>query len=149
MSQTKEQDFTIHLYRELMHTTRNLRKDVSSVLREKGLTGSQYAVLEAIPDEGIALSAVAKVIRREPSNITGIVDRLEQSGWIERGRDPDDRRVIRIYLTDEGRNLLSEIQAVYPLNIHRRLSVLSQEEKETLLQILAKLKKTNEMIADT
>lgn len=139
-----DQDFTIHVYREFMHTARNIRKDVSAVLKARGLTGSQYAVLEAIPEEGIALSAIAKVIWREPSNITGIVDRLEQSNWIRRGKDPEDRRVIRVYLTDEGKRMLSEINAIFPMNIQRRLAVLTHAEKEQLLAILSKLKHAEE-----
>lgn len=135
-----EKEFTVHVYRELMNISRHLRRKVFSVLKTKGITGSQFAVLEAIPEKGIPLSAIAKIIRREPSNITGIVDRLEKSGWIQRGRDPEDRRVIRVYLNEKGKQLLEEIKIIHPDIIHHQLSVLTLDEKKKLLEIITKIK---------
>lgn len=131
--------FSVKLYRKFTRTGRNLRKHMASILKENGLTGSQYAVLEAIPEDGIPLSAIAKLIWREPSNITGIVDRLEQSGWIRRDNDPKDRRVIRVYKTPEGMELLTKLQKVYPMHIEERLSVLTEAEQHQLMQLLLKL----------
>ena len=62
-------------------------------------------------------SALARRAGLHPATLTGILDRLERGGWIERGRDPSDRRgvvvqaargrgaeVLRLYLVDSGMN---------------------------------------------
>ena len=72
-------------------------------------------------------SALARRAGLHPATLTGILDRLERGGWIERGRDPADRRgvvvqaargrgaeILRLYLVDSGMNAaLDEICAGY------------------------------------
>ena len=50
----------------------------------------------------LPMSKVACALRCDPSNVTGIVDRLEERGLIERRSDPGDRRVKMLVLTPEG-----------------------------------------------
>ena len=54
------------------------------------------------PDDELPMSTVADRLYCDASNVTGIVDRLEARGLLERWDDPRDRRVKRIALTDEG-----------------------------------------------
>jgi DNA-binding MarR family transcriptional regulator len=72
-------------------------------------------------------SALARRAGLHPATLTGILDRLERGGWIDRGRDPADRRgvvvqaargrgaeILRLYLVDSGMNTaLDEICAGY------------------------------------
>ena len=140
-----ENDHTTHsmqLYRSFLRTARALRKELSAALVEQGLTGSQYVVLEAIPEEGASLGFLAQHVKRDPSNITGIVDRLERSGLTVRGKDPRDRRVIKVFMTEEGKAIREKIKAVYPDAVHQRMQVLSEDEKKQLELILEKLMPT-------
>ena len=116
------------------------------MLLERGLTRSQYAVLKAIDDTGTTLGFLAKHAGRDPSNITGIVDRLEQSGWVRRDKDPRDRRVITVGLTDDGIQLKEMISEIHSAKVHQRLSVLSEDEQRLLLQLMGKLKVTENEI---
>ena len=54
------------------------------------------------PGVELPMSAVAERLFCDASNVTGMVDRLEARGLLERREDPRDRRVKRIALTDEG-----------------------------------------------
>ncbi|XEC95640.1 MarR family winged helix-turn-helix transcriptional regulator [Paenibacillus tarimensis] len=136
-----ELELSMQTYRKLMRVTRQVRKDTKAELLERGLTGSQYAVLQAIPQEGVPLSALARHVWKDPSNITGIVDRLERSGWIVRTPAPKDRRVILVKLTAEGQALMDEIGRVQPLHVHQRLDGLTDREKMQLNALLDKLKR--------
>src|SRR5690242_16399217 len=74
------------------------------------LTMPQLKVLLLLGRHGSApVSWLASRMDVSPPNITGILDRLEQRGWVARSGDPQDRRVVRILLTDDGTRLLHEL----------------------------------------
>ncbi|MER7763569.1 MarR family transcriptional regulator [Streptomyces sp. NPDC097619] len=67
-----------------------------------GLTGAQARVLSLLAREPLPMRRIAHQLKCEPSNITGIVDRLEARGLAERHPDPADRRVKLAAATEEG-----------------------------------------------
>ncbi len=69
---------------------------------EHSLTGAQARVLSLLSAEPLPMRKVAERLKCEPSNITGIVDRLETRGLVERRPDPADRRVKLAAPTGEG-----------------------------------------------
>ncbi len=74
------------------------------------LTMPQLKVLLLLGQHGSApVSWLAARMVVSPPNITGILDRLEQRGWVERTSDSQDRRVVRILLTDSGKQLLHDL----------------------------------------
>jgi DNA-binding MarR family transcriptional regulator len=85
---------------------------VGQFFDERGMTGAQYGVLrclgEAGPD-GLMLTALSERLLVTCGNITGVVDRLEQSGLLRRERSLEDRRVIIARLTPRGQALYREV----------------------------------------
>ena len=89
---------------------------------ELGLTMSQLRVLFmliAIP--GAPAGLVAETLKVRPSTATGVVDRLIKQHLVVRRRDADDRRKVRVYLTERGREVTLEIEARRNRQIMRRL----------------------------
>lgn len=81
------------------------------VWEELGLTMSQLRVLHLLNRTRFALAGtVAEVLKVRPSTATGIVDRLVRQGLVDRQRDPEDRRCVRIYLTENGREVIGDIR---------------------------------------
>lgn len=74
---------------------------------EHQLTGAQARVLALLAREPAPMRQVARQLKCEPSNVTGIVDRLESRGLVERRADPADRRVKVAAATDAGRETAS------------------------------------------
>lgn len=70
---------------------------------EHSLTGAQARVLTLLARESTPMRKIARALKCEPSNVTGIVDRLEARGLAERRPDPADRRVKVAAATEEGR----------------------------------------------
>ncbi|GHG15513.1 MarR family transcriptional regulator [Streptomyces hydrogenans] len=68
------------------------------------LTGAQARVLGLLALEPTPMRKIAEKLKCEPSNVTGIIDRLESRGLVERRPDPADRRVKLAAPTDEGRD---------------------------------------------
>ena len=76
---------------------------VSAQLAELDLTPVQAHALRRLdPDQPLAMSALAEALYCHASNVTGIVDRLESRGLVERAPGAGDRRVKTLVLTPEG-----------------------------------------------
>lgn len=71
------------------------------------VTGPQLLALEILRSEGpMSPAALSRALHVSASNVTGIADRLEAKGLLERRRDTDDRRVVRLHLAPAGAELL-------------------------------------------
>src|SRR5437764_4877786 len=71
------------------------------VVAEHGLTRTALAVLAALAEQdGLSHRELAEHVLLTPATLTPVVDALEAGGDIRRDRDPDDRRVVRLHLTD-------------------------------------------------
>jgi len=80
--------------------------DSQKMSRQFGLTGPQSVVLRLLLNNGSMSSAdLSRLMYVTASNMTGIIDRLEKKGLIERMRKEGDRRVTLILLTDTGKKL--------------------------------------------
>jgi DNA-binding MarR family transcriptional regulator len=120
------------LNQALKSSLRNLGAQLSRLNNSVGvrldLRPTDLGCLDLISQHGpISPSALAKRAGLHPATMTGVLDRLERGGWIERGRDPADRRgvvvqvargrgaeVLRLYLVDSGMNAaMDEICAQY------------------------------------
>ena len=102
--------------------------DTAQMSRQYGLTGSQSMVLRSLIHSGPLSSAdLSRKLYVTPSNITGVIDRLEKKGLVERIRKEGDRRVSLITLTETG----SELSKSLPDPIEKRfISQLADLEPE-------------------
>ena len=84
-------------------------------------------------------SKIARHILVESSTVTGIIDRLEQKGYVKRTRSSEDRRKIFIELTDSGRMLSACAPPPIQLKLHDGLKKLDHQELEKILEVLSTL----------
>ncbi|MGA5128750.1 MarR family transcriptional regulator [Streptomyces olivoreticuli] len=102
------------------------------------LTGAQAKVLALLAGEPQPMRRIAQQLRCEPSNVTGIVDRLESRGLAERRPDPDDRRVKLAAATAEGTATAERLRE--SLNFAREpLAGLSAQERTVLRDLLRRM----------
>lgn len=96
-----------------------LISDVSRLMRRRfderarlvGATRAQWKTLVTLSrNEGINQGGLADLLEVEPITLCRMVDRLEESGLVERRRDPADRRAWRIYLTDAAKPVLEQLR---------------------------------------
>lgn len=91
---------------------RMLRTLADQRAREFGMTRAQWAVLVRLEhSEGLKQSALAEMLDIQPITLTRLVDRLCESGMIERRPDPNDRRAKLLYLTPAARPLMAQLNA--------------------------------------
>lgn len=83
-----------------------MRSYWTALAAEFDLTPAQGMALRRIePDRPVPMNSLTEVLLCDASNVTGIVDKLEARGLIERQASPDDRRVKMLALTDRGAEL--------------------------------------------
>jgi DNA-binding MarR family transcriptional regulator len=105
---------------------------------EHALTGAQARLLSLLSLEPLPMRRLAQQLKCEPSNVTGIVDRLETRGLVERRPDPTDRRVKLAAATTEGRQVARSLRD--SLRFAREpLAGLSDEERLSLRDLLRRM----------
>ena len=78
-----------------------------------GISMAQLHIMYTLQRSGeMPMSRLAEVLQVSLSNATGLIDRIEERGFVERTRVPEDRRVVMIRVTDAGRRMLEEVDAI-------------------------------------
>ena len=109
----------------LLRLSRGLRQETEQL----GITSRQVTLLWLIREHpGLSLRQLAAEERVSAPAVSGIVDRLEKAGLIERVRDVDDRRRVGLTLTDDGERLLRRVRARRTTWLAERLKGLDEDE---------------------
>jgi DNA-binding MarR family transcriptional regulator len=90
------------------------------------------ALIELVSARGIAQGELAGLLGLEKSTVSRLAAGLERKGWIRRGRDEDNQRYVRLYLTPEGRVVAGRVWAAWQSRQARILGALSAEERAGL-----------------
>ncbi|MEV8591623.1 MarR family transcriptional regulator [Streptomyces sp. NPDC052012] len=113
-------------------------EEYESAAAGHALTGAQARLLSLLSLEPLPMRKLAQRLKCEPSNVTGIVDRLEARGLVERRPDPADRRVKLAVATEEGRKVVRSLQE--SLRFAREpLAGLSEPERIALRDALRRM----------
>ncbi|MFH9420690.1 MarR family winged helix-turn-helix transcriptional regulator [Streptomyces sp. NPDC017529] len=113
-------------------------EEYENAAAEHSLTGAQARVLGLLAHEPMPMRRIAQRLKCEPSNVTGIVDRLETRGLVERRPDPADRRVKLAAPTDAGAATAERLRD--SLDFAREpLGELSVTERTLLKELLRRM----------
>lgn len=121
----------------------HFRKAIGKTFAEFGLQLGEFDVLATLRRSGAPYQLTPTELFRSmmvsSGTMTNRIDRLEQSGLVERIPDVRDRRGTLIQLTDKGFDLINDAVTAHVENEHRILSDLTDREKEALSDLLRKL----------
>lgn len=126
-------------YLSLGRTWAVLEHALAEALKPHGITPTQYNVLRILRgagEKGLCRSEVMeRMIARVP-DATRLLDRMEAAGLIARERSSEDRRFVTTYITEEGMELLAELDEAI-LELHRRqFAALDEEGLRSLVELL-------------
>lgn len=108
--------------------------------RRIGITGPQRLVLRLIARfPGVLAGSLARLLHLHPSTITGIVNRLQKRGLLQRHTDDADRRRQRLIVTPRGAELLVSRGETVESATRRALSTLPEEDVTATLRVFAAL----------
>lgn len=113
-----------------------------SRLQPYGLTPMQGLVLHALyEEEGLSAGELGKRLGLDSATLSGVLDRMAESGWITKNAVSADRRVLNIQLTDKSRPYRSKfLRDTVEVN-QEVLSIFSMEERLLLMRMLKDLRK--------
>ena len=139
------------LFRQLLEILDDLRRDSIKALKEAdkstmlGLTvrqGSAISQLKLMLEEkpqGIALKDLAKRMQMTVPATSLLVETLVTKGYTQRTQDPDDRRAVRLTLTEQGLAIFENVYAHFHAEVDNRARALTTEEVQALARIVAKM----------
>jgi DNA-binding MarR family transcriptional regulator len=128
----------------LVRTNDQFQICFTRLFRKYGLTPAQYNVLRILRGAGepLPILEIADRMVTVVPGITGLVDRLEQAGWVKRLRSQEDRRVIHVEATPKALALLAKLDEPL-LGLHRDLlGHLTQDELRQLSRLLEKARQS-------
>jgi DNA-binding MarR family transcriptional regulator len=95
-------------------------------------TSEARALIELLTARGIAQGQLATLLGLEKSTVSRLAAGLERKGWLRRGRDEENQRFMRLYLTPEGREIAAQVWQAWQSRQARILAGLSAEERAGL-----------------
>jgi MarR family transcriptional regulator, organic hydroperoxide resistance regulator len=111
--------------------------------REVGLSTATWFLLSMlIEEDGISQGEVSHRFEVDPSRITRLAQRLQDEGLLRRVRDPEDNRVVRLYITEKGRLLVEDCQERrerFESRFRREFSTEELAEFRRALSVVARL----------
>ncbi|NQV04068.1 MAG: MarR family transcriptional regulator [Candidatus Omnitrophica bacterium] len=112
----------------------------SSFLAKSNISTAQMIMLVSIHDHGqCKLKTLAKERGISPPTATGLIDRLLRAGYVKRGSDPEDRRVVMVSLTKKGENAVQDFLSTVRKRWKNILIHLTSKEQHQYLNIVKKI----------
>ena len=123
----------------IMFSQRNLILRLSPELMQGKVTYPQFFLLAYLEEEeGLSMSSIARIMGHSTAATTGMVDKLEEMGYLQRITAAADRRKVMVSITEQGKALVERMRS----NIARDLATLMAREDHT------PLKKVRRIISD-
>lgn len=128
----------------LLHDVSRLRRTAyDQRIKPLGITRSQWWALSGVSrhhDKGITQTELANVLDLGKVSMGGLIDRLEERGFVERRPDVNDRRVNAIYLTSKGGDILEKMAKIGMEMNSRIMKGISLERQHLLREMLHVMK---------
>jgi MarR family 2-MHQ and catechol resistance regulon transcriptional repressor len=125
---------------KLTRAVNRIQASLEASLDEQGLTGSQLGVLEAVLHLGpMSQTALCQKLLLSGGNLTLVVTNLEKAGWVKRERTAEDKRIVIVSLTREGRRFIERIFPNHARRIAELFGALTASEQDTLGRLCKKL----------
>jgi MarR family transcriptional regulator, lower aerobic nicotinate degradation pathway regulator len=121
------------------------KEQAMETYEQTGLHPYHHAVLIALGEGSHATQgSIADALGYDRGQLVGLLDELEKRGFVERRRDPEDRRRHLVDLTSDGKRTLGKLDTIARQSEDAFLDPLTAEERETLQALLRKLAEKHE-----
>ena len=125
----------------LSDVARLMRTVFDRRVRDIGLTRAQWLVLTRLYRRpGASQTELAVMLEIDRASAGRMLDRMEKNGWVERRADSEDRRINRLYLTDDARGAHKAMWAIAEATVDDALAPLSERERDQFTRLAARVK---------
>ena len=126
------------LYHQLLTIYVLLDDGDQHTFKQIGLTTTQYNFLHTLAEaqaDSLTVTEIADSLLCTRGNVTRLVKRLGKSGWVQIGNDANDQRLVRISLTANGKEKVTQAHHLHQASIQRRLAALSPAQRQQLIEL--------------
>jgi len=130
-------------YLELLQTAQVAERWAVDAMKPTGLTPSQFNVLRILRGarpETLSCTTISERMVHHDPDVTRLLDRLERAGWIEKGRDIRDRRVVKVGITPAGLDVIESASATVRGCLQSALAPLGERDLGHLIQLLQRVR---------
>jgi MarR family transcriptional regulator, 2-MHQ and catechol-resistance regulon repressor len=136
----RKADLALTMWVKLVRASTTFGRLTGKDIEQHGLTQPQFGVLEMLGHLGpMTIGDIGKRMLVTGGCVTVILDNLEKEGLVERVRSLEDRRVIKVQLTQKGQSLFTGVFHKHADKVAELASVLTEEEQLQLSTLLRKL----------
>jgi MarR family transcriptional regulator, 2-MHQ and catechol-resistance regulon repressor len=136
----EKNDQSLKLFIVLSRAYRAVNEHVNKRIQRYGLNPTEFAVLELLFHKGDQpLQQIGGKILLASGSMTYVIDKLEKKDYIRRVACAEDRRVTFAQITENGKKLIEQVFPTHHNEIDQLMSVLSEEEKDTAIELLKKI----------
>jgi DNA-binding MarR family transcriptional regulator len=133
-------DYAGSILQSLRRIIRSIDQHNKQLGSKYGLTVPQLVCLRQLLQEGVmTLGRLAKAVYLSQATVTGIIDRLYEKGLISRERSTEDRRKMKVRLTEEGIRMVRDMPWPLQERFSNSLAALPETEQDQIDQTLKKL----------
>ncbi|GKV67631.1 HTH-type transcriptional regulator MhqR [Sporosarcina sp. NCCP-2716] len=130
----------LKLFVVLSRASKVLHEETNRLITSEGLNPTEFAVLELLYHKGKQpIQKIGEKILMRSGSMTYVINKLEDSGYLRRETNAQDKRVTYVAITESGDKLMASLFPGHADNITRLLSVLTPEEQEQASALLQKL----------
>jgi DNA-binding MarR family transcriptional regulator len=132
----------IELDRLIRHTNSIIRRRGRDILQEFDITPPQFDALLILKNnkgENLTIGELGERMYLACSTATDLIDRMERNGLVERARDANDRRVIRLRVLEKGYQMVEEVLATRKRYLAEVLQDVPQEDIQAMIKSMTQL----------
>jgi DNA-binding MarR family transcriptional regulator len=133
-------DIVANVEKELRYISGIIKQKGRELLSDYTITPPQFVALQWLFEDGdMTIGDLSTKMYLACSTTTDLIDRMEKNNLVERVKDTNDRRVVRIHLLDEGKRIIDEVIKKRQHYLKEVLTNFSAEEIQVLQDNLIKL----------
>lgn len=144
MDSTREcaRDPSLAVIREMVRAYQAFSEFSAADIKRFGLTSPEFDVLATLGNKpGMTFKEIGENTLITKTTLTGVVDRLEKKGLVRRRACPEDRRCIRVVLTDKGDQIFRQVFPEHVRRLSEQLGTMPGDERDRLLDGLKQLRR--------
>jgi DNA-binding MarR family transcriptional regulator len=128
----------MHIVLQILATAQKVEKAGQRIFKPHGLSVAQFNALNllSVQTEGMCASDIAAALVVDPSNITGLLNRMTRAGLLKELENPADGRQRLVTLSAKGRRLWQQAYADYQEQLQSLDAILSASERKTVERVL-------------
>lgn len=132
----------------LMKASKSMEERIKRDIKRYGVSTTEFTILEALYHKGqLTVQQICDAVLINSGSMTYVIDKLQKRGLLKRSPCEQDRRVVQVQITDEGKQVMDEIFPQHQAVIEEIFADIGPEDRQKLVDLLKTVghKANNEM----